>query len=334
MLRFLSILKATGLAWMALSVSVIAAPAQSGLQIEQPSSAVVCLTPALAVRGLPAYPADELKMKAGAKVRVQLTFESANASPGVQVLANTGMPEFADSVRDFVQRYRLPCLADGEAPVRASQEFVFDPGDGRKIVYKGLSPEPEASIPQSCFHQPGSGPRYPMAATQNAEGGTLLARVSFEQTDASPKVRILYNARSPTLERAIQSHLEAYRFTCPLPGGRPVVATQTFSFVIDGASRYAFKDIGLPEFLRMVDPAGLTNARFDFNQLSCPFDLSVTVRRPYAENVVGEYGEADPRRRPFMEWLRQLTVVLPKKMEPYLFGQSMKVSVPCLRLEL
>jgi hypothetical protein len=334
MLRPLTILKASGLALMLLFGCVRLVHAQTGLQIEQPASAIECLTPAMALRGLPAYPADELKMKAGAKVRVQLTFESANASPGVQILANTGMPEFADSVRDFVQRYRLPCLAGGEAPVRASQEFVFDPGDGRKIVYKDLSPEPTASIPQSCFHQPDSGPRYPIAATQKGEGGTVLARVSFEQTDAPPKVRILYNARSAALERAIQSHLEEYRFTCPLPGDRPVVATQTFSFVIDGASRYAFKDIDLPKFLRMVDPAGLTNARFDFNQLSCPFDLSVTVRRPYAENIVGEYGESDPRRRPFMDWLRQLTVVVPKNMEPYLFAQSMKLSVPCLRMEL
>jgi hypothetical protein len=318
---------------IALGLCTSYARAHSELQIEQPESILECLTPTKANLGLPVYPAVEVKMKTGAEVLVQLTFEAADKSPSVKVLKSTGADEFIDSVKDFVKHYRLPCLSASNAPVRARQEFVFDPGDGRKIVYGTITDELN-QIPKSCFSMPKDGPDYPKEAAVKDEAGTLLASLSFDQPDEAPKVSILYNARSRSLAGTVRSHLQRYRFTCPLPDGKPVVATQVFNFVLSDATRYAFKDIEFREFLKIVDPVGLTNAKFDLNQMSCPFDLSVAARMPYSENVVGEYGESNPQRKRFIKWVKQLTVRVAHKVEPFMFDKTMKLSVPCLVLDL
>jgi hypothetical protein len=181
---------------------------------------------------------------------------------------------------------------------------------------------------------PKDDPDYPRAAAEKDEAGNLLANLSFDQPNEAPTVSILYNARSKSLESTVRSHLQRYRFTCPLPDGKPVVATQSFNFVFSYATRYAFKDIEFREFLKIVDPVGLTNAKFDLNQMSCPFDLSVTARMPYSENVVGEYGESNPQRKRFIKWVKQLTVRVAPRMEPFMFNKTMKLSVPCLVLDL
>jgi hypothetical protein len=312
----------------------MASYAQSGLEVQQPASALECLTPTIKDRGSPTYPAESLRMKEGARLLVQLTFESAQEPPVTKILQKTGEDEFAVSVKDFVKQYRLPCLAPGEKPVRASQEFVFDPGDGRTVVYGAITGEPRPPTPKSCFSLPDGAPHPSKNALRRGEGGTIMASVTFDQPNEVPKVRILYDANSPLLKESVEAHVEKYRFVCPLPEGKPVHTIQLFDFKVEGAARYAFPDVGLKEFLQMVESVDLTNAKFDTSEMSCPFDLSINVRRPHMKNLVGEFGVSDPSRRPFIEWIKQLTFKVPRNLEPYLFNKSMKVSVPCIKLEL
>jgi hypothetical protein len=327
------------LPFMALWFCTMSSRAQNELEIQQPVSAIECLTPPAIDRGSPVYPAEQLKIKDSARVLVQLTFESAEAPPAVKILEIKGADhfaadEFAYSVKEFVKRYRLPCLSRDDIPMRVNQEFVFDPGDGRKVFYGEITGKPARQIPMSCFSRPSDGPNYPHDSIAINEGGTLLARVTFDRSSEMPKISILYDADSPHLKKSVETYLEQYRFICPMPDGKPIVTTQSFIFLVDGAARYAFKDVGLKEFLKMVEPLGLIGARFDLTQMSCPFDLSVSVRRPHSENVVGEYGGSDARRKQFIEWVKQLTVKVPQAMKPYLFDKPMKVSVPCLILNL
>lgn len=83
-----------------------------------------------------------------------------------------------------------------------------------------------------------------------------------------------------------------------------------------------------------VEREGLGKVRFDFNEMGCPFDLNINLYRPYARNTLGQFGQPNAKRKPFMDWLAQLTMRIPSEAEPYLIGQAVKVSVPCTILDL
>lgn len=334
MLRLAQPMRIAVFAVLVACVQFAAAQDSGGLQFDQPTSQVACLTPAANARGAPEYPKDELLMKAGARVRVQLVFTSPDWAPRAKILENTGERNFAESVEQYVERYRLPCLVEGGVPVTVNQEFSFEPGDGRKVSYGSVKDEADCCADLKCTRMPKRGPTYPRSVVQQGIGGNVLAQVTFARQDQEPSVRIIYDARNRALADAVQEHMKQYRFVCPLPGGKPVSATQHFAFRVEGSTRYAFNDLELKHFLGLVDAKDWVNGKFDFNTMGCPFDLAVTVRRPYAANVVGEYGGADPRRKQFVNWISGLTVKLPKESEPYLVGQTMKVSVPCLVLDL
>ena len=320
--------------WLAACAFSTVVQAQTELQVQLPASALECLQTHATDGGTPAYPSNELTMKASAAVRVQLTFRSPESAPKVKVVSNTGSDVFADAVEAFVENYRLPCLANHDNPVVATQEFVFQPGDGRKVVFSAVNDEANVKLGRACFQMPDTKPRYPRRAGEMNQGGTVLAEVSFHEINAEPIVRIIYGAGSESLAASVESHMKAYRLICPLPSAVPIRATQSFVFHISGNDRHALKDMGLMNFLRTAVPADLSNAKFNFNTMGCPFDVSVRVRRPHADNVVGEYGESDPRRKEFVKWLEKLRLQLPANLEPYLFDQQVKVSVPCASLDL
>ena len=156
----------------------------------------------------------------------------------------------------------------------------------------------------------------------------------LQPANQEPELTVLYNARSDRLASAVRGYLKEFRYTCPIPADKPVKLTQTFKFILGGADRVAFKDFSLVEFLQSIKRADLTGAKFDFKQMGCPFDISVRVRRPYAKNVVGEYGVKNPTRSEFIGWVSELTMELPESSEPYLIDQSLKVSVPCMAISL
>ncbi len=320
--------------WVVLIAFSQAAMAQGELEVQAPVSALECLKANTGAQQQPVYPVDELKLKSTAIVQVELTFRAADSKPKIKFLRNTGTDAFADAVTAFVENYRLPCFVAGGAPVVARQTFNFDPGDGRKVVYSEITGEEAVAVDPACFKVPPGKPSFRDLALAARESGTVLAEVLFVAANQEPNVRIIYGANSTSLSASVQQYMKGYRFICPMPSAAPITATQSFVFQREGQDRYALKDMDFKGFLRMAVPTELVNAKFDFNAMDCPFDISVRVRRPYADNAVGEYGARNPRRQEFVQWVRKLTLQLPPAMEPYLIDQQVKVAVPCAVLDL
>jgi hypothetical protein len=68
--------------------------------------------------------------------------------------------------------------------------------------------------------------------------------------------------------------------------------------------------------------------------MSCPFDVKVTLIEPFAENTITEEETRDPNRQEFLAWLRKLVFKYPAETERFLVGESTKVTVPCMVLDL
>jgi hypothetical protein len=105
--------------------------------IVEPSAAQRCLTRGTLLLGSPEYPEEPYRLKQGAKVLVELSFERADAAPRIERLkveqGEGSEAAFERSVRRFIDDYRVPCLKDGDtASVR--QEFLFVPHDGRPVA--------------------------------------------------------------------------------------------------------------------------------------------------------------------------------------------------------
>jgi hypothetical protein len=320
--------------WLMLGLFSQFAFAQNQLELQSPASPLECLQTHAGENGMPVYPANELTMKTTASVQVQLTFRAADEAPEAKVLKNSGTDVFADAVEAFVARYRLPCFAKGAPPVSAIQSFSFEPGDGRKVIFSEVTGEATRQIDSACLKTPTGKPSFRDAALSARQSGTVMAEVKFLAANAEPSVRIIYDSRSASLSASVSKYMKGYRYNCALPNDAPITATQTFIFQFDNQERYALKDMDLKRFLRMVVPTDLTNAKFDFNTMACPFDVSVRVRMPHVDNAVGEYGERDPRRKEFVKWVAKLRFQFPANLEPYLFDQQVKVSVPCTSLDL
>jgi len=202
------------LASLVLMTFSMATRAQSGLEIEQTPPALACLTPSAKDRGQPVYPDDELKMKDAATVRVQLSFTAADRAPRVKVIKNTGRRAFEGAVEEFVSTYRLPCLLEADAPVIVTQEFHFNPGDGRKVVFGDVGNNLPPDI-AACFSTPKYSLVYPKESLQRGEGGTVIAEIIFKLQDQEPEVKILYNAHSPRLASAVRTSVSYTHLTLP-----------------------------------------------------------------------------------------------------------------------
>jgi hypothetical protein len=198
------------------------------------------------------------------------------------------------------------------------------------VTYKGLQ-ENDAGLVMSttCVSMPKTGPKFPRLELEAGKGGKVLARVSFKETGASPVVDIVFDSHRPRLAQVAREHLAQYQFTCPLTDSNPLRAEQVFSFVLTDSNRYVLKDMGLKTFLSYLDRKDLVGAKFDTTQMGCPFDVNFRPRRPYTDNVVGEYGESDVRRWELLKWLRKLTMPMPKEIEGQLFDAPIKIAVPC-----
>jgi hypothetical protein len=150
-----------------------------------------------------------------------------------------------------------------------------------------------------------------------------------------PTVRILFDGGHPKLGVTVVDHITAqYRATCTPALGFPLVGVQSFAFKISGEADYRLNDLGLRAFVGALKNLESGGPVFDFSTMACPFDVQLSHFRPYALNSVAEVGAADPNRREFIEWLRQATLKLSADAAKQLVGASLKISVPCGKLDL
>ncbi|MBB4842892.1 hypothetical protein HNP55_001407 [Paucibacter oligotrophus] len=83
--------------------------------------------------------ASRVKQKNYGNLLLRLRFETADGPPQVKVVYDSAPANFRQSVLDYVGKYRMPCLAAGDEPITAEQQFHIDnTGKGRVTVLKDL----------------------------------------------------------------------------------------------------------------------------------------------------------------------------------------------------
>lgn len=310
--------------------------AQDVPQIVGEESYKACLTPVAAERGSPEYPSQQLFAKTGGEVRVALTFTSGDSGPNVRLLNKNqwnvdAQEAFLRSIEKFVSKYRLPCLDGKSAELR--QTFTFSP-ESRSVYPSDASDGLSPMAKSNCrWDYVGGKLTYPEGSRQPY--GNVVLQMSFAQRDEPPTVTVIYGGGHYLIaETAKQWASAAYRLHCDTPLEKPVVTKITNRFVPTGGVPMVLKDMDFISFLKSVDRKSLGTPKFDFNNMSCPFDVNVTLLQPHAPNDVAEISTRDGRRTEFLNWMKTLVFSYPKDFERFLIGQSMQVTVPCMALDL
>jgi hypothetical protein len=311
------------------------------LTFQSNDSTLSCLTPASSEAKPISYPKSLLERKQGALIRLQITFKGGDLEPEVEVIANTGDDDFATLARRRASEYRLPCMKPGQAPVVARQEFDFRPTDSRPVSWSGVERQTESF--RGCAMLDGEPfpwrrwPAYPDYLIRKDVEGVVLASMTFNSSAQPPQVRILFDSGSPALANEVIQYLQGVRLSC-LPAGQSVTARIPFHFRIEGNRRFNLKDLTLQQFVGAIEPKAVEapsgKVRFDLSSMGCPFDVLLELWQPYDENIVGAVGERDPRREPFLKWLKTVPLALKPDQLKHVLGGHTRISVPCGSLDL
>jgi hypothetical protein len=301
-----------------------------------PSPALSCLTLPARVPDRPEYPAVPLERKEGGLVKVQLEFRAPDKEPRVKLIKGSGLSSrLDDAVTNFVEQYRVPCMQAKDGPVILLQEYNFDP-DGRSRVAASTprdSADPDRAAQLKCIQHlvPDSIPDYPKASLRNEEVGTLLAKMRFTAPDQPPALEWMAPPAHNRLRVSAERYIAGLRMPCLRNG--PVETIRAYQFVIAGGARTVLRDAPLIELLAGAKDLK-TPAFFDFNSMSCPFELRLSYYRPFAENKVQQLDTNVAARRPLLDWLAGLTLDLKNVPSEKVFGNSLIVTVPCGKLDL
>ena len=283
-----------------------------------------------------AYPAGMAARKAGATIRVRLTFASADTGPRAEVFFDGAGDPFRAIVLDRVAAYRLPCWRADQRNVVMTQEFVFTPGDGRRVVWSHLRDEPRrgADSPLACLTGAGKVPDYPQSILSRAANGNVFVRYEFTRNDQPPLVAVLFDGGSPRFADVAKEYGAGLRLPCLRSADAPVMVVQRISFVMSGTRRSVLRDMNLATFVGSMEKLEDQRVSFDFATMGCPFELRFELRQPVLPNAVGELERSDPNRREFIEWLKTVDLKLPSGARAQVIGDEMTLSVPCGRLDL
>jgi hypothetical protein len=320
-----------------LGVGLATLPARAQMEAPTlaPSKAVECLTPPMESRGKPEYPEELLSRKQGGRVRVQLVFNSPEEEPIVGVLDDSGFGVLLSAVRKHVREFRVPCMQRGDEPVRVVQEYLFTPNDGRKVMASapkdGADVERRARLGCMTRIAPGLRPSYTQDAFREGEKGKVFARLRFTSATEPPEVKFLAAERNTRYMRlSVEKFVAGYRLPCLTESA--IELTQLFHFD-DGSARNSLKDLSLPELVRAAKEVPVP-AFFDTVTMGCPFDVRLTYYRPHALNQIRELESSDPARQPLIDWLGAITLNFDHPTNTNVLGESMTVSVPCLKIDL
>ena len=302
---------------------------------------VSCLTPTADRLPPLVYPPDELILKQDATVRVRLGFDGPDEAPKVEFLFGGGQPAFVAEVKKRINVYRVPCLPKSRSrPLLITQEFNFDPRDGRPVISNPPLADGSTVLANSCSQDGIEKITYPrqrmlegtaISSPERVAEGVVLAMIDLTSADVAPKIRILYDAGSKQLADEVIEGVRKARVRCDR---YPATLLQAVHFQIADNTRYGLKDMTLRSFAGAVTNLEVRKIKFDFGTMSCPFDVNVTMYQPHYANSVGEVGNSDPNRADFLEWLRGLSLRLPPESAKHLVGATTRISVPCGVLDL
>lgn len=300
-----------------------------------PSAAQLCLTRAPGREAALAYPEALLARKDGGRFKVSLTFHGPDAAPWFDVLGKPQVDEtFIRIVRDHVAGFRVPCMPAEGPPVVLTQEYVFDPNDGRKVMSTAPTDEQERhrqELTRCVSHGTGTVPEYPEGARQLEIQGKVYVELAFDGPASPPEVRV-HSASHSRLQATALKHAQGMRMPCH-PGGGRVTTDVAYTFSLVGGRRTLLQDANVATLVRAA-ASYPQPAYFDWNTMGCPFDLRLTYYQPHRPNQVQQLETDRPERRVFMDWLAALRLKLDDKTNTAVLGDSMTISVPCATLDL
>jgi hypothetical protein len=311
------------------------AQAQAAVMLphEPDNATLACLTPKSRDGSAIPYPKGALELKHGGTVRVRIEFFSADAAPRINVMYSAG-PDFEAAVLERVREYRLPCFKAGSAPIVVTQEFSFDPRDGRPVTWSGA--QLSRTLPNCTLS--GFDPSevsYPHEALMRNERGAVLVLARFDAPGERPTVTFLNPVESLDLARKVRATMWRARLECTeAPGQWPVIGMMPFTFRIEGRPAPQLKDMSLKQFVGAIDQIDKHRVRFDLTSMSCPFDVDLKLYQPYTENAVGEVGVPNPNRQSFLAWLRTVALRIPPVTLKQVLGDTIRISVPCGLVDL
>ena len=321
--------------WMTGLVAVAAQASPLPDLVPAESPVTRCLQTVPGAPAEPAYPARELDMKFGGRVKVELKFAGPGEAPSIDVLDHDGERDFVRSVRAHAANLRVPCMAADARSVRLTQEYVFKP-DTRRVAWTLPEDPTDADRRRQlkCVaHQfPGSKPAYPPQALRAELAGRIVLKLAFLGPDLPPRITAYSNRRNEPLVRSAQLWAEGLRMPCH--EGQWVEALWTFVYRIESTAVSSLRDADLRTFLGAVKGIREAKASFDFNDMGCPFEVRMRYLRPHMPNEIGQLDPPRAERRPFLEWLSGLELDLPEHRAWEFMGDTMTIAVPCARLEL
>ena len=300
----------------------------------QPSAAQQCLTHAAGKDAQPEYPAAEFNHNVGGRVQVELSFNRPDRAPEVTILLQHASQRLVDAVQEHLRGLRVPCLDDKSAPARLKQDFIFAV-DRRQVHWTGPvdTDQGRRAALLSCFvHANGSiRPDYPMRQLRQAIQGRVLARVRFASATDPPAVEVYARDYASGLADEVKDWLKDTRLPCH--SGAPLTGVWVFEFMIEG-ERYGFKELSFSQFLSRTKGIQRQTLALDTTTMGCPFDVRLHYRQPAMRNAAGDVGEANPARRPLLEWMAAAELDLSRTAMDSIFGDLAKITVPCLKIDL
>lgn len=272
----------------------------------------------------PGLKPDAVSTSASALLRARLTFRPGSPEPEVELLWNRWPEAAAAAYASYLRGYRMPCLE--AQPQSLVQEFWLEPGSAEPKPGE-VWPMATPGEPGSCYAPPARG----VAATE--QWGVVLANFRFVPGQEGPEVLIVHQVGATAAVDAVRQHVAKYR-RCS--GERTTTGwhEQVFEFLPPGWQKPALPALELTRFLGMVRGIEQMRAHFDTGTMACPFNVDLSLYQPAGLNRARSSGDENPQRAALLAWLGSLRLNLPQAAETALFTKTMKISVPCLHLEL
>lgn len=288
------------------------------------------------------YPEGSLKRNEGGKITVDLIFESGDTSPKIVFLDAPQFKELVIAVENHVSRFRVPCMKFGDDPVRMRQHYVFAPNSQLKVTSSSLrdlaDEKVEAQLKCIEHVKAGSKPKYPGPSLRASSSGNYFVELRFDKPDRAPEIKWLAEAKDELLKASVADFLAGLRMPCLV--GTPVSTRFLYKFKllndpweeVDEAPKL-IPDMKLINFLRSANELRKP-VSFNFELMSCPFNLRIEYRRPYVPSIVTEPDDSNSERKPFMDWLSLISLKLTTDESNLVLGSTFTLSIPCGTLNL
>ena len=301
----------------------------------QDSAALSCLSFVAGAPDAVVYPPVRLARKEEANFEVELEFRGPDTRPKLIVDESKIARDFVAAVEDYVKLMRVPCMSADQEPVRLRQRYVFSVLGQRPV--KAYAPTDADALEKQeqlkCLQHviPNSKPVYPRKSLLEGEEGVVITKMRFIDPNLAPIVSILPSTQHQRLSNTVKNFTEGLRLPCM--GKSPIDTTIDYRFTIINEKKSVLRNLDLVNLLQHAKNLK-TPVDFDFNTMSCPFEVKLTYYQPVLENNLKELDNTDANRAPFLKWLKLLELNLQPTQQNKILGDFMIVSVPCGTLNL